>query len=192
MVVTNNSGWELLGLGVGITEPETTVGPARARGRPRMHGVPCQDRKGAPRRSAGYKKPKRTTLLCLSALHKHKERHCARKRKSHRETKRASHGKWRCTRVRNESNFGARWFMEGEASLEARGSRRWLGDARRPSGTCRGMLVSERAHPHGGARYFSFEVVRVRTSSRRSEVASVRVVRAACGILTKMVGNVFC
>ena len=158
-----------------------------------MHGFPCQDRKGTPRRSAGYQnqKPKRAILLCLSARHKHKERHCARKRKSHRETKRASHGKWRCTRVRNESNFGARWFMEGEASLEARGSRRWLGDARRPSGTCRGMLVSERAHPHGGARYFSFEVVRVRTSSRRSEVASLRVVRATCGIPTKMGGNVF-
>ena len=152
-----------------------------------MHGFPCQDRKGTPRRSAGYQnqKPKRAILLCLSARHKHKERHCARKRKSHRETKRASHGKWRCTRVRNESNFGARWFMEGEASLEARGSRRWLGDARRPSGTCRGMLVSERAHSHYGARYFSFEVVRVRTSSRRSEVASLRVVRATCGFLTK-------
>ena len=98
---------------------ETTTRPARARYRPRMHGFPCQDRKGTPRRSAGYQKPKRAILLCLSARHKHKERYCARKRKSHRETKRASHGKWRCMRVRNESNFGARWFMEGEASLEA-------------------------------------------------------------------------
>ena len=119
--------------------------PARARYRPRMHGFPCQDRKGTPRRSAGYQKPKRAILLCLSARHKHKERHCARKRKSHRETKRASHGKWRCTRVRNESNFGARWFMEGEASLEARVGRWCAGVARRPSGPCRGMLVSESA-----------------------------------------------
>ena len=175
----------------GFIEVETTVGLPAAQSRPRMRAVPGADPFFVSRRSCGYQKPKRAILLCLSARHKHKERHCARKRKSHRETKRASHGKWRCTRVRNESNFGARWFMEGEASLEARGSRRWLGDARRPSGTCRGMLVSERAHPRGGARYFSFEVVRVRTSSRRSEVASVRVVRAACGILTKMVGNVF-
>ena len=124
---------------------ETTTRPARARYRPRMHGFPCQDRKGTPRRSAGYQKPKRAILLCLSARHKHKERHCARKRKSHRETKRASHGKWRCTRVRNESNFGARWFMEGEASLEARVGRWCAGVARRPSGPCRGMLVSESA-----------------------------------------------
>ena len=156
-----------------------------------MRGIPSQDREKFSRRPRGYKKPKRAFNGPLGSTQHRERRPAHRKRPSHRETKRASHGKWRCTRVRNESNFGARWFMEGEASLEARGSRRWLGDARRPSGTCRGMLVSERAHPRGGARYFSFEVVRVRTSSRRSEVASVRVVRAACGILTKMVGNVF-
>ena len=40
-----------------------------------------------------------------------------RKRKSHREIKRASHGKWLGRRVRNDVNFGARWFPLCGASL---------------------------------------------------------------------------
>ena len=129
----------------GFIEVETTVGLPAAQSRPRMRAVPGADPFFVSRRSCGYKKPKRAILLCLSARHKRNKRHRTRKRKSHRETKRASHGKWRCTRVRNESNFGARWFMEGEASLEARVGRWCAGVARRPSGPCRGMLVSESA-----------------------------------------------
>ena len=104
----------------GFIEVETTVGLPAAQSRPRMRAVPGADPFFVSRRSCGYKKPKRAILLCLSARHKRNKRHRTRKRKSHREIKRAPRGKWLGRRVRNGVNFGARWFFGHVASSEAR------------------------------------------------------------------------
>ena len=94
----------------GFIEVETTVGLPAAQSRPRMRAVPGADPFFVSRRSCGYQKPKRAILLCLSARHKRNKRHRTRKRKSHREIKRAPRGKWLGRRVRNGVDFGARWF----------------------------------------------------------------------------------
>ena len=104
----------------GFIEVETTVGLPAAQSRPRMRAVPGADPFFVSRRSCGYQKPKRAILLCLSARHKRNKRHRTRKRKSHREIKRAPRGKWLGRRVRNGVDFGARWFFGHVASSEAR------------------------------------------------------------------------
>ena len=104
----------------GFIEVETTVGLPAAQSRPRMRAVPGADPFFVSRRSCGYQKPKRAILLCLSARHKRNKRHRTRKRKSHREIKRAPRGKWPGRRVRNGVNFGARCFFGHVASSEAR------------------------------------------------------------------------
>jgi hypothetical protein len=73
-------------------EVETTVGPARARGRPRMRAVPYSDLCVSSRRSRGYEKPKRAFTGPLGSTQHRELRPAHRKRPSHRETKRASNG----------------------------------------------------------------------------------------------------
>ena len=109
-------------LTAGIIGPETTVGPRVPEVDLGCMGFRALIERAprGPRRSAGYQKPKRAILLCLSARHKRNKRHRTRKRKSHREIKRAPRGKRLGRRVRNGVDFGARWFFGHVASSEAR------------------------------------------------------------------------
>ena len=71
------------------------------------------------RRPRRHRSRERTRTGGVYRHHTHQpasRRNSTRKRMKHRETKRASHGKWRCMRVRNMAELGVQMPMVCETS----------------------------------------------------------------------------
>ena len=85
--------------------------------RPPIMTKPNDHHRGLMRRPRRHRSRERTRTGSIDTTPTRIEAQLHRKRMKHRETKRASHGKWRCMRVKNMVELGVQMPMVCETSL---------------------------------------------------------------------------